>query len=784
MLVVAVVSFVLFLADCVCGAELLPIASASGKPVLIACDPGADTAEMGRYLQRFLSDRGFPAPLQRVTAKPGSSPYGGPLWLLSVDSSKFAKTTRDEGFIINAWKTAAGTPRLALTGKTPAGLRAAVARLLGKSANDGKTLWIEPGRELVDPFIHLRLMNVGQAARRQAPPGSRFEDANYETWDPKRIRAYPEMVWHLGFNGIQVDECRGYGSVKDDELVRVRKAVQSVSQGAHDWNLYVSFSQWGDVLFNEGETHCWNLPRQREQILGFIGDLARAYGPYVDNITCRFCDPGGCTSNGCDLYKTPQLVTTEYYRAFQKVNPRVSATLSLWANSHFWRYSPKPVDLENYSASFRNLSDTSYGRAIPDGAKFLDDTFMPPEVGLALHKYYNSDQAKAIADAGRPVDIKGWYIGDMEMNDNLTINMTAVNERFSSIPKEARDRVRMQTVEMCFHGWPQVINHYVAAQKLINPARPLNTLVREFCAATFGPASADAMADLYFACENGIERSPTSAIPWPAGFGTAAHNAKLREILARADAVKLPANWKPNFAFPVPAQKFLDMLRARLRLTLAVSEAKEAVDAARERVAVAKTGGRGSIHIDVQDEAGANIISTGGRDIALTTRLEKGKTIGQSFTASRAFTRIGVLCTKWGGGQAGFKMALYDAPGGKLLIYTVEQDVPDVEHVWLNTPRPAGTYYVEFSDPTGDRVGVYNSTELCPGGHLMADGKPVLPDDILQLAEQAEAEVRQIKENAVKNLPHLPIDPIYSQDASVIVQGYQTRSIPEMIMAL
>ena len=79
MLVVAVVSFVLFLADCVCGAELLPIASASGKPVLIACDPGADTAEMGRYLQRFLSDRGFPAPLQRVTTPAGRDRIKYPL---------------------------------------------------------------------------------------------------------------------------------------------------------------------------------------------------------------------------------------------------------------------------------------------------------------------------------------------------------------------------------------------------------------------------------------------------------------------------------------------------------------------------------------------------------------------------------------------------------------------------------------------------------------------------------------------------------------------------------
>lgn len=761
----------LMAATSVCSAEPLPIASASGKPVGMSCDTDPASAEMATFLQRFLRARRFPVAGESNRRR---LPHAGPLWTLYVDRSKFSSDAKDEAFILNAW-SAGGPPRLTLAGKTAAGLRAAVSRLLGKCANDGTTLWLESGRELVDPFIKMRLMNVGQAARRQAPPGSRFEDANYETWDPTRIRAYPEMVWHLGFNGIQVDECRGYGSVKDDELVRVRKAVQSVSQGAHDWHLYVSFSQWGDVLYNEGTTSCWNTPADRREILGFIDGLAKAYAPYVDNITCRFCDPGGCTRNGCDLYKTPQIITSEYYKAFRKVNPGISATLSLWANSDFWRYSPNAADLSNYSASFRNMDDSSFGRPVPDGARFLDNTFMPADVGLALHRFYNSRQAKAIAASGRPVDIKGWYIADMEMHDNLTLNMTAVNEMFSDLPEDARDLVRMQTVEMCFHGWPQVINHYVAAQKLIDPKRPLNTLVREFCTATFGPQNAQAMSDLYFACENGIERSPTSAIPWPPGFGTPEHNAKLLAVLARADAVTIPDGWKPNFAFPVPVQKYLDMLRARLRLTLAVSEAKEAVDAARVRLGVQRTVAAKSLHLDVQDAQGQNVISTGGRDINLATQLKPGSTIGQSFTAESPFSRVGVLCTKWGGGRAGFKMSLYDAPGGKLLIYAVEQDVPDNVHFWLNTNRPAGEYFMELSDPIGDKVGVYNSTAACPGGDLMANREPI--------GDEPE-EIRSIKADALRNLPRLPIDPIYSQDASVVLQGFRTQSIPEMIEAL
>jgi hypothetical protein len=558
-------------------AQPLQIAG-SGGSVRIACTPDKDVVEMGRYLQRFLRDRGFA--VQSEIAEGVQDSYSGPQWILSIDRARFARKAKDEAFVLSSAKGSHG-PIVELTGKTPCGLRAAVARLLGKIANDGSVLWLEAGREVVDPFIKQRLMNIGQAARRQAPPGSPFAEVNYETWDPQRIRAYPEMVWHLGFNGVQVDECRGYGSVTGDELVRVRKAVRTVSEGAHDWHLFVSLSQWGDVLFHESVTSCWNDPKDHETMLKFIDDLAKAYGPYVDNITCRFCDPGGCTSNGCDLYKTPQLVTTAYLNAFRKMNPKTTGTLSLWANSTFWRYSPKPVDLANYSASFRDLNNHDFGYQIADGAQFLDSTFMPVDVGIALHKFYISDQGSLIAAAGRPVDIKGWYVGDMEMNDNICINVTEIDGRFNNMPEDARDRVRMQTIDMCFHGWPQVINQYVAVQKLIDPKRPLRTIMHEFCTAAFGPQNADAMVDVYFACENGIEHVPTSAIAWPSDFGSAAHNIKLRGILVKADAVKLVPGWKPNFAFPVPAQKYVDMLRARLGLTLAVSEAKEEVDKAR-----------------------------------------------------------------------------------------------------------------------------------------------------------------------------------------------------------
>lgn len=576
------------------GQQMVAVAGQGAGPVRIVWSGTAETGETARYLAGWLRARGWKCTV--ALGKPYLPTCHGAQWIVGTQGSlkalkapgkpvSFQPSSRDEAYVLDVRREKNG-PVVVLAGKTPSGVRAAAARVIGKSANTVRSLLIPAGREETDPFIKLRLMNVGQAARRQASPGSPFQDANYETWKPERIRAYPEMIWQLGFNGIQVDECRGYGSVHGEELTRVRRAVQTVSKGAKDYRMYVSFSQWGDCLFVEGETFSWNNPKERQVMVDFMKDLAKAYAPTSDNVVIRIGDPGGCTRDGCDFYKTPQQITAAFLQEFRRVNPSVTGTLSVWANSALWLYAPRRLDMSNYGPMFPDMAkQTEFGRAIPDGGKFLDETFMPRDVSISLNRIYNQDQAEMVLSCGRPVDIKGWYIGDMEMINNVTLTMHAVDTLFSRLPDKAREQVRSQTVEMCFHGWPQVINHYVAAQKLINPRRPLQQIEREFCAAAFGPANADAMVDLYNACENGDVDTYILPIARPADFGTAAYNQRLQGVLARAQKVQLAPGFKPNFAFPVPAQKYIDMLRARLTLSLAVSEAKQAVDEARRTAA-------------------------------------------------------------------------------------------------------------------------------------------------------------------------------------------------------
>lgn len=568
------------------------ISGSARNPVRIVCPNQKDIRQTGDYLRRFLATRGY-------AVKPGfasvyNPDHDGPQWVLATSGTLaslrtgaklpgFKANARDESYILDIHSRPRGAVVL-LTGKAIPGIRTAAARLVCIAANDGTRLTADAQREMNDPFTRIRMIMMGCAGRRQCPEGSPFRDIDYETWPVAKVRAYPEMFWQMGFNCVQFGENRGYGSIRGEVLERCQQAMVALAQGTRDQHMLVSFDAWGDCPFNEGETYCWNDPVQHAVMMDYIEEMGRRYGRYVDHFNIHVGDPGGCTRNGCDpSYKTPQQITAAYLKVFRKYNPHVMGAMSTWANSAFWMHSPTPVSLANYREYF-HVEHPTFGKPLPDGAKFLDETFMPKEMGIALQQIYNDDQATMLVQAGRPVDIWAWYIGDMEMINNLYIAMHRVDEAYSTMPDSARDKVRMNSVEINFHGWPQVINCYCAAQKMWNPRRNLEAIEREFCVAGFGPQNADAVVELYQACENGVFES----IPQPPDFGTQEYNARLARVLSHAKTIKIPANWKPNLAFPVPPQKLVDMLVARVRLTLAVSQAKNAVETAKKSGASAE----------------------------------------------------------------------------------------------------------------------------------------------------------------------------------------------------
>jgi len=552
-------------------------------PVSIITSGSNGEDEMGHYLQNFLKERHFN--VAPALEHKSSNPCQNSQWILadsSVGENKslipgIQTTDPDETFWLKVGQEN-GHSVVYVTGKTIQGLRAAVAYLVCKVVNHGDTLTLESGESLNRPFIFRRILDVGDSARRQIPDGSPFKNVDIETWPLEKLRSYPELFWQFGFNALQVEEVRGYGALTDAQLPKIRKALQVLAQGARSRGMYVSLFQWGDCLFKEGVTHSWNNPSEQAAIIAFAKDLAIGYANEVDHVNIHFGDPGGCLRDGCDSYVTPQKVTAAYYNAFHSINHKIEFSLSTWAWGDFWSYSPKPLDLSNYNPYFPDMAKAKvFNRTIPEGAKFLDDHFMPSNIGIALHRTYNRDQAKTVLAAGRPVDVWTWYVGDNEMLNSYWLNMKGVDDIIGSLPLEAGKELRSYSFELNFHGWPEIINTYIGGRKLWNPQASLKELETEFCTGAFGPKNATAMVALYEACENGC----LSPIPTSKEFGTHSYNTHLKKVLKRSSQIHLSPDWKPNFAFPVPPQEYVDQLNARLRLILCVSEAREKINDAR-----------------------------------------------------------------------------------------------------------------------------------------------------------------------------------------------------------
>ena len=132
----------------------------------------------------------------------------------------------------------------------------------------------------------------------------------------------------------------------------------------------------------------------------------------------------------------------------------------------------------------------------------------------------------------------------------------------------------------------------------------------------------------------------------------------------------------------------------------------------------------------------------------------------------------------WGATNTGLTLSLYDNVGGKLEATAEFSNVLDNGWIWLESESrfPSGSHYLELSKPTGDVISIYVAPDkVQPDALVYFDRQPAGDED--------EA-VMKIKQDAIKNLPHLPIDPIYNQDETIVHPTYKTRTFAEMIEQL
>ena len=525
----------------------------------------------GAWCRDFLSERGF-----AVEPKPDCEPGkgGSPAWVLEVKgdcpiahslgiNTAPLDAARADAYILTVLKRGS-RPLVSVVGRNVQGARSGVARLVAVMADHGEYLSTPKTSEFRTPFFPIRRIMIsptGRIAQGNAA-GKPWVDTLWTRWSDERIRQYAEQLWLMGFNSVELCELRGYRATYSDEQLKneITPKLRVFMKAARDNGMEVSQFIWGQSLFAEGTNFCWNSPAERPVMEKEFGRLAQTYGDLVDHIVVHVGDPGGCDRNGCDPYKTTQQIATCLLGEYRKVNPKVTATLSAWSNFGFWNGAP--------------------------GVKFLDESYSPKEIGIALHRWYDRDKAKLVRDSGRDVDIWSWYMSDFELQLNMSLFMRRLNKYFSALPDRASGDIRAISTEICFHGWPHIINAYVSAQKMWSPRRSLQDIEREFCAGMFGDKNADAMVQVYQACERRVRPECYFAfIPaWDYArvvLGTPQFSKQCRAALEAGGMVALDPKRPPGFTTATDPAALKDYLVRSLSLISIFSEAQEKVERAK-----------------------------------------------------------------------------------------------------------------------------------------------------------------------------------------------------------
>ena len=111
-------------------------------------------------------------------------------------------------------------------------------------------------------------------------------------------------------------------------------------------------------------------------------------------------------------------------------------------------------------------------------------------------------------------------------------------------------------------------------------------------------------------------------------------------------------------------------------------------------------------------------------------QLKEG-TQGQTFTSDKPVTRVSIPMPTWHTSDADVTVALRkDGPDGEVIAQNRVEDHSDNAEaaLTLDTPAPAGTYYIEQSQPSG-QIGWWSHTEGgYEHGQAYRDGKPVAGD--------------------------------------------------------
>lgn len=545
--------------------KTVSIALKKGSPVSIILNTSDSLLrKTGKWCLDFLVKRGFQV---STIQNPSKKMEQGPKWILEIREDcpiakslginpGFLDSAQSDAYILNVLESENGCI-VSIIGRNPAGVRSGIARLIMLARDMDQELVAPIGQETKSPFFSIRRLSVAPTGRiaqgnewciraGMSAEYTHWADTLWTNWEDERIRQYAEQIRMMGFNSVELSELRGYrGVFSGEELNHIIEKVQVFMKAAHEHDLQVCQFIWGQSLFEEGDNLCWNCPEERIRMELEFRRLATTYGNLVDHLVVHVGDPGGCSRNGCDAYKTTQEIAEFIKSEYRKINPAITVTLSSWANEGFWK----------------GYSETG----------FLDETYSSKEIGIALHRWYDSEKAELVLNSGRQLDIWGWYLSDFEMRLDMHLLMRRLDKYYSSLPDCASRQVRAVSTEICFQGWPQIMNAYVSAQKMWDPQRNLTEIENEFCGALFGEKNKEAMREVYQVCEKYVHPEDYYGfIPetdcLPIVFGTSEYNREVIHALDAGHKVSLDCHNLPKMTTTANPQALKDYLMSELSL--------------------------------------------------------------------------------------------------------------------------------------------------------------------------------------------------------------------------
>jgi hypothetical protein len=303
-------------------------------------------------------------------------------------------------------------------------------------------------------------------------------------WPLERLKRYVDMLWEFGYNSLQLSDlaetyaCCGYAITREAHGEKLHALSEYAKSKGMTRTLFVWGSGPVDVersrgTFKDGtwENPCPCVPGGAEALADH-GRYQARHAPWFDHIITHWGDPGGCYGDQCTV-RTALELHNQVEAEFRKHNPDIRSTFSLWLMHH-----------KEFGGRWRGYESVE---------TILHAGVLDNEVGLALSGRFNLEEARTIAETGRPVGVWAWYLADNEIAPSLHVHTGFLGQYFNTLPKEASSLLDWHSMDSNCHGL-NVVSLYVAGQLMINPDQDAERLLREFCRHAFGNA-ADGFAE-------------------------------------------------------------------------------------------------------------------------------------------------------------------------------------------------------------------------------------------------------------------------------------------------